>query len=126
MTVRECVLEEALGLLDVLPDLPEAIRPRSVPAVSGETRLEWAPYGVVLGWHAANSPVWVPTLVAASALAGGNAVLARPSSRTRVTHTYDWTELHDEARLERARSTTSDRLAASVDRLASLAESDRR
>ena len=53
--------------------------------MSGETRLEWAPYGVVLGWHAANSPVWVPTLVAASALAGGNAVLARPSSRTRVT-----------------------------------------
>lgn len=78
-------LQSALGLLDALPALAEAIRPRSVPAVSGETRLEWAPYGVVLGWHAANSPVWVPTLVAASALAGGNAVLARPSSRTRVT-----------------------------------------
>ena len=49
------------------------------------TLLEWAPYGVVLGWHAANSPVWVPTVVAASALAGGNAVLARPSSRARRT-----------------------------------------
>ena len=51
----------------------------------GRRRLEWAPYGVVLGWHAANSPVWVPTLVAASALVGGNAVLARPSSRARAT-----------------------------------------
>ena len=39
----------------------------------------------MLGWHAANSPVWVPTLVAASALAAGNAVLARPSSRARRT-----------------------------------------
>jgi acyl-CoA reductase-like NAD-dependent aldehyde dehydrogenase len=78
-------LRSALGLLDALPALAEAIRPRPVPAVSGQTRLEWAPYGTVLGWHAANSPVWVPTLVAVSALAGGNAVLARPSSRTRRT-----------------------------------------
>jgi hypothetical protein len=43
--------------------------------------------------------------------------------RTRVTHTYDWTELEDEQRLARARATTSDKLAASVDRLAALAES---
>ena len=78
-------LESALGLLDALPGLAEAIRSRPVPAVSGTTALEWAPYGVVLGWHAANSPVWVPTLVAASALVGGNAVLARPSSRARRT-----------------------------------------
>ena len=78
-------LESALGLLDALPVLAEAIRPRPVPATSGSTLLEWAPYGVVLGWHAANSPVWVPTVVAASALAGGNAVLARPSSRARRT-----------------------------------------
>jgi acyl-CoA reductase-like NAD-dependent aldehyde dehydrogenase len=78
-------LRSALGLLDALPDLAEAIRPAPAPAVSGTTTLEWAPYGVVLGWHAANSPVWVPTLVAASALVGGNAVLARPSSRTRRT-----------------------------------------
>ena len=78
-------LESALGLLDALPALAEAIRPRPVPAASGTTRLEWAPYGVVLGWHAANSPVWVPTLVAASALVAGNAVLARPSSRARAT-----------------------------------------
>ncbi|TWS18403.1 polyketide cyclase [Tsukamurella asaccharolytica] len=42
---------------------------------------------------------------------------------TRVTHTYDWTELHDEQRLPRARATTADRLAASVDRLAERAES---
>ena len=45
------------------------------------------------------------------------------AGRTRVTHTYDWTELTDESRFERARSTTSDRLQASVDRLAALAES---
>ena len=43
--------------------------------------------------------------------------------RTRVTHTYDWTELADESRLARARATTEDRLQASVDRLAALAES---
>jgi uncharacterized protein YndB with AHSA1/START domain len=43
-------------------------------------------------------------------------------ARCRVVHTYDWTELHDESRYERARATTSDRLAASLDRLAALAE----
>jgi uncharacterized protein YndB with AHSA1/START domain len=43
-------------------------------------------------------------------------------SRTRVTHTYDWTNLTDEKRLVRARSTTSDMLSASLDRLAPLAE----
>jgi uncharacterized protein YndB with AHSA1/START domain len=42
--------------------------------------------------------------------------------RTLVTHTYDWTELTDETRLERARWTTADRLSASIDRLAALAE----
>ena len=42
---------------------------------------------------------------------------------TRVTHTYDWTALEDERRLTRARATTSDKLAASIDRLAALAES---
>ncbi len=46
--------------------------------------------------------------------------------RSLVVHTYDWTELHDEARLERARATTSERLAASLDRLAALVENDRR
>ena len=44
--------------------------------------------------------------------------------RSLVVHTYDWTELHDEARLHRARATTSDWLAASLDRLAALAERD--
>jgi uncharacterized protein YndB with AHSA1/START domain len=44
------------------------------------------------------------------------------ASRTRVTHTYDWTELTDETRLARARATTVDRLQASLDRLAALAE----
>jgi uncharacterized protein YndB with AHSA1/START domain len=41
---------------------------------------------------------------------------------TRVTHTYDWRDLTDESRFERARSTTSDNLQGSVDRLAELAE----
>jgi uncharacterized protein YndB with AHSA1/START domain len=46
-------------------------------------------------------------------------------SRTLVTHTYDWTGLPIEApegRLRRARSTTTDMLRASLDRLAALAE----
>jgi uncharacterized protein YndB with AHSA1/START domain len=43
---------------------------------------------------------------------------------TRVVHTYDWTRLDDPKRLERARATTSDKLQASLDRLAHLAESD--
>ncbi|NEE00789.1 SRPBCC family protein [Phytoactinopolyspora halotolerans] len=46
------------------------------------------------------------------------------SSRTRVTHTYDWTELTDEKRFARARATTADKLQASLDRLATLAERD--
>ncbi len=41
---------------------------------------------------------------------------------TRVTHTYDWTDLTDERRVERARNTTAESLRASVDRLAKLAE----
>ncbi len=41
---------------------------------------------------------------------------------TRVTHTYDWTDLTDEQRLPRARATTADRLAASLERLAEVAE----
>jgi uncharacterized protein YndB with AHSA1/START domain len=44
------------------------------------------------------------------------------SARTRVTHTYDWTQLSDESRLPRARATTADKLQASLDRLAALAE----
>jgi uncharacterized protein YndB with AHSA1/START domain len=43
-------------------------------------------------------------------------------SRTLVTHTYDWTQLRDEKRLERARATTEDKLQASLIRLAGLAE----
>ncbi len=42
--------------------------------------------------------------------------------RTRVTHTYDWTRLTDEQRLARARQTTSDKLQASLIRLAEAAE----
>lgn len=44
------------------------------------------------------------------------------ASRTRVTHTYDWSALADESRVPRARATTADRLRASIDRLAALAE----
>ena len=44
-----------------------------------------------------------------------------PSS-TRVTHTYDWTQLTDESRYTRARKTTSENLQASLDRLAALVE----
>ncbi|OIN78701.1 SRPBCC family protein [Mycobacterium malmoense] len=40
---------------------------------------------------------------------------------TSVTHTYDWTELADATRLERARATTADMLRRSIDRLAVLA-----
>lgn len=43
-------------------------------------------------------------------------------SRTRVTHTYDWTQLTDDKRFRRARATTADKLRASLDRLATLAE----
>jgi len=42
--------------------------------------------------------------------------------RTRVTHTYDWSRLTDENRLPRARQTTPERLRASLDRLAEIAE----
>jgi uncharacterized protein YndB with AHSA1/START domain len=44
------------------------------------------------------------------------------ASRTRVTCTYDWTRLTDEKRFPVARATTADRLRASLDRLAALAE----
>lgn len=44
------------------------------------------------------------------------------SSHTRVTHTYDWTQLTDETRFSRARQTTADKLQASLDRLAVVAE----
>ena len=44
------------------------------------------------------------------------------ASSTKVTHTYDWTELTDENRFRAARATTADKLQASLDRLADLAE----
>lgn len=39
-------------------------------------------------------------------------------TRTRVTHTYDWSALEDEARRARARETTESYLMASIKRLA--------
>jgi len=44
------------------------------------------------------------------------------ASGTRVTCTYDWTRLTDEARFPRAQATTPARLLASLDLLAALAE----
>jgi uncharacterized protein YndB with AHSA1/START domain len=44
------------------------------------------------------------------------------ASRTRVTCTYDWTNLTDEKRFRRARAWTPDHLRASLDLLAALAE----
>ena len=78
-------LDSALKLLSAMPRLAEPLRPQMVPSVSGTTMLEWAPYGVVFGWHAANSPVWVPTVVSISALVGANSVLCRPSRRAAAT-----------------------------------------
>ncbi|WP_354002640.1 6-phosphogluconolactonase [Ruania halotolerans] len=42
--------------------------------------------------------------------------------RTVVTHTYDWSRLTDAGRFTRARATTSDWLAASIERLARIVE----
>ncbi len=42
--------------------------------------------------------------------------------RTLVRHTYDWVNLTDERRIERARRTTADALASSLAGLAALAE----
>ncbi|MGK2865402.1 MAG: SRPBCC family protein [Mycobacterium sp.] len=44
------------------------------------------------------------------------------AGRSLVTHTYDWTNLTEEKRLVRARATTADKLAASIERLAALSE----
>ena len=45
-------------------------------------------------------------------------------THTLVRHTYDWTELTDPQRFERARTTTPAQLRASVDRLAALLTGD--
>lgn len=50
-------------------------------------------------------------------------IKALQANRCLVTHTYDWSGLTDPDRMARARATTTERLAASVDRLAALAES---
>jgi len=78
-------LASALLLIDALPNFAEAIRPRSIPAHSGHTELKWMPFGVVLGLHSANSPIWVPTVVAISSLVAGNAVVCRPSRAVGAT-----------------------------------------
>lgn len=51
-------------------------------------------------------------------------VIAEGDDRCRVIHTYDWTGLVDDPKRQaRARATTSDKLMASVERLAAVAES---
>jgi uncharacterized protein YndB with AHSA1/START domain len=45
-------------------------------------------------------------------------------AHTRITHTYDWSQLTDETRVARARATGVDALMASLTRLAELAERD--
>jgi uncharacterized protein YndB with AHSA1/START domain len=47
-------------------------------------------------------------------------------SLTLVAHTYDWTELTDRSRIPRARATTAEKLRASLDRLAAIAEEPER
>ncbi len=47
---------------------------------------------------------------------------ALDDTRTRVTHTYDWSKLRDEKRQARARATTAEMLSASLERLAAQAE----
>ncbi|MFC7456132.1 SRPBCC family protein [Brachybacterium sp. GCM10030267] len=42
--------------------------------------------------------------------------------RTRVIHTYDWTDMRDPHRVSTAQGVTADSLRASLDRLASLVE----
>lgn len=46
----------------------------------------------------------------------------RGDGHSRVTHTYDWTNLTEEKRLKRAQGITADNLAASIERLATLGE----
>jgi uncharacterized protein YndB with AHSA1/START domain len=49
--------------------------------------------------------------------------LAPAGSGTLVTHTYDWSQLADESRHQRARANTASALQTSLDGLARLAES---
>lgn len=46
----------------------------------------------------------------------------RADGGTHICHTYDWSELTDPGRFDRARSTTTQMLQASIDRLVALVE----
>ncbi|WP_449276768.1 SRPBCC family protein [Leucobacter sp. GX24907] len=48
----------------------------------------------------------------------------RDDGSTLVRHTFDWSELRDERRIERARKNTAEALRASIDRLAALVETE--
>ncbi|WP_255316731.1 polyketide cyclase [Nesterenkonia sp. Act20] len=50
------------------------------------------------------------------------ALAATEDGATEVTHTYDWSQLHDQERMARAKSTTSAMLARSVARLKAVVE----
>ena len=72
--------------------------------------------GRLIAWVPAEAGKWPPGHLWRWELEPADA------SRTRVTHTYDWTRLTDRKRLPRAQATTADKLRASLDRLAALAE----
>lgn len=110
---------------DNLSEAPPGQRVRSVGDVFSMTLTKGAvrhnhvvefEEGRLIAWRPSEpggeppGPVWRWTLESV----GDNATL--------VTHTYDWTQLTDPSRLERARATTADKLAASVERLAALVE----
>ena len=62
---------------------------------------------------------WMPGRTGRAAVRAAMALGVKPldPARTRVTSTYDWTQLTDEKRQARARTTTADYLQASLDRL---------
>jgi uncharacterized protein YndB with AHSA1/START domain len=66
--------------------------------------------------------LWRWELEPVSEPSGQSAGEAAGEPRTRATSTYDWSRLTDSNRLPRARATSADRLLASLDRLAALAE----
>jgi uncharacterized protein YndB with AHSA1/START domain len=84
-------------------------RPNNVIEFEEGRRIAWnpAPVGGVVPGH-----IWRWELAPIDA------------GTTRVTHTYDWTALTDERRFAKARQTTADKLQASLDRLAALAEDE--
>ena len=84
------------------------VRENHVTEFEEGRRIAWTPA------EPGEAPARAPVALGAIA---GQALRAR-----QVTCTYDWTRLTDANRLPRARATTADKLLASIDRLAALAE----